>query len=107
MLWDSQAATREEGPDVAAPPTAGISYQTYDSTSPWMTPISNISATSFDAERKRDVLPFLGPAQMQICEQINMVIVTKFYVDWLQSKRYHYTHSQTSIAFLQHVGSTW
>ena len=34
-----------------------------------MTPVSNISATSLDAERKRDVLPSLGPAQLQICKQ--------------------------------------
>ena len=62
------SSTWKEGPHIAAPLTADINYQTYDSTSPWMTPVSNVSATSFDAE-KRDVLPFLDPAQLQICEQ--------------------------------------
>ena len=36
-----------------------------------------------------------------------VIVVATFYVDWSQGKRYRDTHLRTSIAFLQHVGSTW
>ena len=86
------AAVLKEGPHIAVPLRAGIDYQACNSTSPSMTPICNISVTSLDAERKRDVLPSLGPAQLKICEQNK-------YGQYCQKKKKKVTDQSLSLNF--------